>query len=254
MRAAIALTPDPLGGLPALKRSATALEASGIGIAWFEQGPADPAPFCSAALLAASTRYLRLAVAVAAGAHPVAIAEDAAVLDAASNGRAVLALHGEDGELLRESAEAVQAALRPLPFEHRGARWQIPARLDSNGDHEQRLRVTPATTQAQLPLFLTGPAAPALAAELRLPLAEVLDLSEPGLGWPDPGRLTAELLARRQRRGLELAVLRPPAAASEREVHAAAALFASRVQPRIELDRLPEGLEEHWQATLERGR
>ncbi len=119
----------------------------------------------AAATAAARTSLTRLVVTVALGPdHPVTLAEDLAVLDNISAGRVValvdtgeldLAAAGEDLALLR-------AALAPRPVRHQGPRWTVPAGLDGH-EAPAAIEVTPKPVQLELPVWLTGAAAVALA-------------------------------------------------------------------------------------------
>ena len=165
MRLGLALSagagPDPLARLA---EQATAAEDAGLEIVWLEPD-AVPVPLLTAGALAASTSSVRIAACVPAGPHPLAIAEAASVADNCSAGRLILAISDRDGdaELFAETADALLAAIAARPFAHAGARWRIPAALPENDGNSERIVVTPSTVQIELPLWLCGASAAAVA-------------------------------------------------------------------------------------------
>ena len=252
----------------ALAEQAEQAEALGFDIAWIEPGGPIEDTIVAAASLAPRTSSIRLAAVVPVGRDPVRLAEDAAVADLVSGGRFLLALAGDDPELLAETVDVFFRATAPSPFAHRGARWTVPARLPANEPGEERLRVTPAPLQLELPIWLLGEAAPEVAASHGLSCVASEDgpvsvareawsaverrlgpaaarLRRPALrafDGGDPELLVASLRADREAFGLDVAVVRitgPDRATSLRRV-------ATHVRPRLQLDRLPDGLGEHW--------
>jgi alkanesulfonate monooxygenase SsuD/methylene tetrahydromethanopterin reductase-like flavin-dependent oxidoreductase (luciferase family) len=273
--------------LASLAQQAVACETAGIDLVWL--GPAGDGAgrvtttLAAAAALAAVTTALRLAAAVQVGSHPLRIAEEATVADNCANGRLVLVLVDRQAreDLLAESADVLLAATAPRPFSHDGPRWKIPAHRPENDDVERRLRVTPASAQIELPIWLGGGACarvarqrglshvctrqdtPAAAAEvwaatdahlgmaaarLRRPAIRSLDVSPEG-HFDDEG-LVARLRAEREQWGMDVAIVHLPGLlddhARERVIDAVARL----VRPRVQLDALPAGLEEHWKETF----
>jgi alkanesulfonate monooxygenase SsuD/methylene tetrahydromethanopterin reductase-like flavin-dependent oxidoreductase (luciferase family) len=266
----------PLGSLV---EQAVAAEEHGLELAWLEAGPATGPPLITAAALGARTTVLRLAACVAAGEHPLAIAEAAAVADNCSNGRLVLAVASDDAALLMETADALLAATAAGPFRHAGERWTIPAHRPENDGAQERIVVTPATVQLELPLWLAGAAAPAVARSRGLAsVAGTTDgdpakewrttedqlgpaaarLGRPGIYTPavgpdgafDDGELVELLRADQQAWGLDLAVVRLPSSLGAVARVRAIQRLASWVKPRVIQVPLPDGLEDDWSAHL----
>jgi alkanesulfonate monooxygenase SsuD/methylene tetrahydromethanopterin reductase-like flavin-dependent oxidoreductase (luciferase family) len=255
-------------------RDAARLDALGYDLAWISEAEA-PAPLVVAGALAPVTRGLRIAACVRAGAHPVAVAEDAAAADLVLGGRLVLALEGDEAPLLTETFEVLQLAFAARPFAHTGARWRIPARLPEHVGIPPRLRVTPTPAQLELPVWLAGPAAP-LAAEtclttfladsglqaaaeawsrlerlgglgahrLRRVLRFAVTVSEQGT--VDVAELVGELRAHRDAWGLDVAILALPAMLPRPARERALEEVARFVRPRLQLEALPPGLEDSW--------
>lgn len=279
MRLGLALSagagPDPLARLA---EQATAAEDAGLEIVWLEPD-AVPVPLLTAGALAASTSSVRIAACVPAGPHPLAIAEAASVADNCSAGRLILAISDRDGdaELFAETADALLAAIAARPFAHAGARWRIPAALPENDGNSERIVVTPSTVQIELPLWLCGASAAAVArarglcsvsceqesaaraaaawsataqalglaaARLRRPALRALAADERGLF--DDEQSVARLRAEQRDWGLDVAILRPPSDLGEAAWRTAIDRIATRVRPRVVQDELPAGLEQHW--------
>jgi alkanesulfonate monooxygenase SsuD/methylene tetrahydromethanopterin reductase-like flavin-dependent oxidoreductase (luciferase family) len=225
--------------------AAAQAEDLGFDVAWINE-EATPAPLVAAAWLAARTRGIRIAAEVIAGPHPVALAEEAAVADLATGGRLILAMRGDDEELLGETVDLLVAALAARPFVHEGARWRVPARLPEHQHVEERLRVTPAPAQLELPVWVTGAAGRAVARSRAVPFA---GREERGLASgrvrpairvidsDDPDVIVDRLLAERNFWGLDTVVLDAP-----RELWP---LLAGEVRARLQLDQTPAGLVRH---------
>jgi alkanesulfonate monooxygenase SsuD/methylene tetrahydromethanopterin reductase-like flavin-dependent oxidoreductase (luciferase family) len=267
------------GGLEALLRQAVAADDAGLELVWIDADAGGP-PLLTAAAVATHTESVRLVVAVRVGDHPLALAEDAFVLDALSAGRLVLVVEGGAGDedLLAESADVLLAAASTVPFRHAGPRWTIPAELPENDGAQPRIVVTPAPVNLEMPLWLAGPASPPVARARGLSHVAGADdgaaraawattdgalglqarrLRRPALrdvalahdGALDAGALVADLLAARDGWGLDVALLRLPAGATVDAREAAALRLATAVRPRVQHP-LPEGLEEHWDQRL----
>jgi alkanesulfonate monooxygenase SsuD/methylene tetrahydromethanopterin reductase-like flavin-dependent oxidoreductase (luciferase family) len=146
---------------------ATARRADELGfdLVWLDTGSA-----VTACALAAATESVRVGLALTCGAHPVNLAEEAAVADLVLGGRLVLALGPGGWGLgpLSETVEVVLAAQAPRPFAHDGPQWTIPANLPGNLETETRVRVTPTPAQIEPPVWITGPDAATVAAEFGL--------------------------------------------------------------------------------------
>jgi hypothetical protein len=280
MRLALALSGSTL---ESLATQAVAAEAAGIDIAWLESDDRGQTGFLQAAALSARTTSIRLAASVPVGEHPLAIAEAAAVADNCSNGRLILILEDRlgDPELLAESADVVLAGLTTRPFNHRGARWTIPAQLPENDQHEARVIVTPHSVQPELPVWLMGPSADEVArtrgltvvatadadpadltrawtaaetmlgsSVVRLRRPGVFELELSGEGTFDDDALVAMLTSAQRGWGMDIAVLRPPRETADSVVAAIADRVSSHVRPRVTMDALAVGLEQHWREVL----
>jgi alkanesulfonate monooxygenase SsuD/methylene tetrahydromethanopterin reductase-like flavin-dependent oxidoreductase (luciferase family) len=201
-------------------------EALGFDAVWLDERDLG-APLVVAAAVAAQTTGLRLIACVDAGPHPVTLVEETIVADLASNGRIVLVVRSDDAELLGETVAVLQLAFASRPFRHDGPRWRIPADLPEHDRLGERLRVTPAPAQLQLPVWTAGAAGAVVAAARGITMPRVARY-----GDVDVERLRAD--------EPDLAVLDT----------ADLAWVASHVRPRVQLDALPDGLEGDWDATL----
>ena len=266
---------DPLQSLVAQAQEA---EAAGIDTAWLPADGDSVNALLSAAALAAQTTTLRLAAAVTVGGHPLGIAEAAAVADNCSNGRVILVLQDcGDAGLLAETTDVIISAAAPRPFRHEGERWRIPANLPENDQPEERIILTPTFVQTDLPVWLQGAGAAAVARERGLPCvaAEGDDPQQTARCWSeteaalgrsaarlrrvgsfdlrasddgrfDDDRLVQELLGARRLWGLDTAVLRPAATLGDHGRARAVARLVRHVRPRVQLHELPAGLGAHW--------
>lgn len=271
------------GSLEESLRFGAEAEELGLDLAWIEPGGPHPAaPLALTAALAARTSVLRLVACVAAGPHPLSIAEEAAVTDQCANGRLVVAVGEQAGDegLLEETVEVLLAAWAPRPFRHHGERWTIPAAAP-DGEPGARIRVTPSPAQLELPLWLSGPAAGAVArrralthvvdaawpseqaaaewaatevacgsgaARLRRPAIRTLETDADG--HFDDRALVTRLRAEQQTWGLDVAILAPPASLGAHARRAVLHRLTTLVRPRLQLDELPPGLEDFWDHTL----
>jgi alkanesulfonate monooxygenase SsuD/methylene tetrahydromethanopterin reductase-like flavin-dependent oxidoreductase (luciferase family) len=247
-------------------------EELGFDIAWIEEREAL-APLVVAGALAAMTSGIRLAASLTAGPHPISLAEEAAVADLASNGRLVLALTSDDEGLLRETVELLFHAFAARPFAHDGPRWQAPAGLSENERAEQRMRVTPPPAQLEPSIWLGGAAGPAVArssacaliardddataqwraleralglAAQRLRRPALVPVELAGTDALDAARLIESLQQRQEEWGMDVAILELPQGMDAGSRARALRAIASEVRPRVQLDRLPPGLEGHW--------
>lgn len=259
MRVGVALTMGADASLRRLASRARAADVAGLDLIWL-QAPAVAQPLLGVSALAGETQDIRLGACVASGPHPLSIAEAASVADNCCAGRLVLAITEQDGDagLLAETADVLLAATAPRPFAHAGARWRIPALLPENDGSTSLISLTPPCVQLELPIWLSGAHAAALAAERGL--AWVRSETETAAG-PEPLRarrpalralldddeaLVARLRAEQRKWGLDLAILCPPAGLDDAGWGAAVRRIATRIRPRLVQDELPAGLEEHW--------
>ncbi|HEY8339515.1 MAG TPA: LLM class flavin-dependent oxidoreductase [Egibacteraceae bacterium] len=271
--------------LEPLAEQAACAEDHGFDLVWLDErhGAADgiPTPLVAVAALAPRVASVRLGASVDVGAvHPITVAEEAAVADQVSGGRLVLGLRAAAGVPAARFAEAVDvvlAAQAPRPFRHEGETWRIPANLPDNTSVEQRVRVTPPPAQLEPTVWLQGGGAEAAARERALAylggagdsdeeLAAVwraaaahlgpaaARLRRPALrdavvtaaGDVDADGLVTSLRAAREAWGLDVVVWCLPAGLDRAARLRAVAQLATRVWPRVQIDRLPAGLEERW--------
>jgi alkanesulfonate monooxygenase SsuD/methylene tetrahydromethanopterin reductase-like flavin-dependent oxidoreductase (luciferase family) len=268
----ILLEPSDAGDLEALVAAGEAARASGLDGILLARTPLVSAPLVAAAALAARVGAIRIAAEVEVGdAHPIEVAEEAAVVDVASGGRLILVATPAPGraERVGEALDLIRTALSPAPFAFEGPTWRVPANLPANEHNpERRARLTPSPAQPRLEVWGAGEGREAALARGLGYLAGADDApSDLGAAWDraaaalgpagigaararrerwddDPAALVARLRAGREAFGQSWAVVRAPGAA---------ALAISRlVRPRVQSDRLPDGLEAHWDATLPR--
>jgi alkanesulfonate monooxygenase SsuD/methylene tetrahydromethanopterin reductase-like flavin-dependent oxidoreductase (luciferase family) len=264
------LEPADADSLDALAAAGEAARSSGLDGILIGRTPLVSAPLVAAAALAARVGSIRIAAEVEVGeAHPIEVAEEAAVVDVASGGRLILVATPAPGREARfgEALDLVRTALSPAPFLFEGPTWRVPANLPANEHNlERRARLTPSPAQPRLEVWGAGAGREAALARglgyLAGPDDDPADLA--GAWWRaaaalgpagigaararrerydgDAAALVARLRGGREAFGQSWAVVRAPGAA---------ALTISRwVRPRVQTDRLPEGLEAHWDATL----
>lgn len=246
-------------------RVAEATHAAGLDGVLLTASSALPAPLVVAAALASRVGDIRIAALLDGGdRHPVELAEEAAVVDVASGGRLILAVRPAAGheEAYGELLDLLRLCFAARPFRFEGARWTVPAGLPQNVHNpETRVRVTPAPAQARLELWGAGAGAGRDEALVR-GLGHLADASDDdatlAAAWNATASTPAALGAPRGRRttwtdaGTLLARLRAARAAWDQDWAAVAApaeavLELSRlVRPRVQLERLPAGLEEFW--------
>jgi alkanesulfonate monooxygenase SsuD/methylene tetrahydromethanopterin reductase-like flavin-dependent oxidoreductase (luciferase family) len=153
-------------------------EVHGFDSAWvaerhFAEDGYCPAPAVAAAAIAARTTAMRIGILGILGlVHPLYVAEDAAVVDNASNGRVVFApMNATPAEMagygvspdeydarFEESVEVLMKAWAANPFRHEGRFWQIPANMPEHGEAAtaKRLTSSPKPAQLELPMWIAG--------------------------------------------------------------------------------------------------
>jgi hypothetical protein len=255
------------------------VEEAGFDLLWLAPGATRSAPFVTAATLASDTIGLRIGVQTALGhAHPIHLAEDAAVCDLVLRGRLVLGLEPAPGheDNFPEGVSLLLASHRSRPFRHPGPRWPTPANLDANTfSKDERVRVTPAPAQTELPTWIVGDDATATAFGLppvvvslddgehtraaldrelgartiRLPRPAIVDVPLAG-DRVDHNRLVAALRTAQRAWGLDTALLRLPV--DDTSWPDLVTDLQRLVRPRVQLDRLPPGLEGRWDRELVR--
>lgn len=255
-----------------LTERAVLAESAGIDIAWLPLADLDDSALIRAAAIAAGTASIRIAASVPIGTHPLEIAEAIAVTDNCCGGRLAVVLEGdEEGRsLFEETLDVIAVACRPRPFRHAGPRWRIPANLPENDQHEDRVIVTPFLVQLELPIWLRGAGAAELAGACLRPVvtplaateghppdqsgapARVLEVSvtTPADGSFAVEPLVAALIGHRAAWSSGIALLRLPGDLSDLAWATAVDRLARHVRPRLVLDALPDGLDEHWKAAL----
>jgi alkanesulfonate monooxygenase SsuD/methylene tetrahydromethanopterin reductase-like flavin-dependent oxidoreductase (luciferase family) len=250
--------------LAALTDAAEGARVAGLDGVLLAESHAVPAPLVAAAALAGRVPDVLVAAEVGLGdRHPVEVAEEAVVTDLALGGRLILVARparGCEGRFA-EAVDLLRHAFAPRPFRFEGEHWRVPANLLQNEwMPEERVRVTPVPPRARLELWTAGAAARTAALVRGLGhLADAADdpaalaadwaaASEASLGAPRARReawVGADALVARLRDGRETfdqdwaVVAAPVAAAGE---------IGSLVRPRLQLHRLPPGLEEFWDA------
>jgi hypothetical protein len=260
------LEPEGVDSAAAALEAARAARAGGLDGILLAPSPALPAPLVVAAAVAPAAFGILVAAEVPIGdRHPIELAEEAAVTDLAAAGRLVLVVTPAAGceDAFGEALDLLRTALAARPFRFEGRRWTVPARLPQNTHNvDDLVRVTPAPLQPRLQVWTSGGDGPdprrglghlacadADPAALGARWAAAEEALGPALvGTPrarrhrygDPGALVEQLRAGRRAFGQDWAVVRAPARA--------AVEIGRRVRPRVQLDRLPEGLEAHWAA------
>lgn len=268
-------------GGAALRTAAAQAEDHGFDLLWLREDDRLVDPFLAATVAAAATSGLRIGVEVAVGgAHPVVVAEQAAVCDLAIGGRLVLGLRPAEGceADFGDAAELVLRSHRPRPFRHAGPRWPTPAGLEANAFMRDRtVRVTPPPSQPELPTWITGDAAVAARFGLSPVTADVDDgatawrasddrLGEQAVRMSRPAVLDVPLdgvrldhlalvdvlVGARDTWGLDTAVLRQPASIAGADRDAVVSDLAGIVRPRVQQEQIPSGLLEWWDEELVR--
>jgi hypothetical protein len=236
--------------------AARAAHAAGLDGVLLAAGEALPAPLVTAAFVAASVPDILIAAELPIGdRHPLEVAEEALVADQASGGRLIVVACPAPGaeDAYDEALDLIRVATVARPFRFAGERWTVPARLPENSDaHDELVRVTPAPAGVRLELWCAGVPV-AVAADRGLghlaeaPVANgvvaaaVPAVSEPRARrerWTGAAQLVEGLRAGRAEVGQDWSVVVAPLAA--------VAAIGAEVRPRVQLDRLPDGLERHW--------
>lgn len=245
--------------------SSQAAQQAGLDGVMLIPTPTQPAPLVTAAAIAGAVPDILIAAEVPLGErHPLEVAEEASVVDQCSAGRLVLVVRPAPAAEadFAEAVSLLQTAFASRPFRFEGTRWRVPANLPENVHNiEHRTRLMPPPLQPRLELWASGvPVRFAIAHAL----GHVADGSTAGEQlrdewhgaqdlpwgvtlprvrrdrWDTCGQLLARLKEGRATFGQDWCVLRAPASA----------LFdvGRALAPRIQLDGLPAGLDEHWSA------
>lgn len=239
----------------------------GIDVLWLDHASDESygSTLVTAAFLSAIIPSIRIAAVVDVGPHPVSIAEQAGVADLALGGRLTLVVRCGDDEidLLDETVGVLLLAFASRPFRHHGRRWTIPAQSEANtGWIEDRIIVTPTPSQLDLPIWIVGPCCQAVAAEHGLAFVsdspvdagDSTSRSRPAivsLRGSDPvaaaGAAVNSLREAQRRWGMDLAVF--DAESSDKAARLATIEHITHeVRPRVQMDRLPPGIEGFWDA------
>lgn len=260
------LEPAPTTELDVLTEAARAAHAAGLDGVLLREAPELPAPLLAVAALSARVGDIRLAAEISLGRrHPLELAEEAAVVDVTCGGRLLLVVRPESGaeDRFDEALDLLRVALSARPFRFEGRHWQVPANLPENvHGRDEQVRLMPPPAQLRLEIWGAGEGArdSALARGLGYlaardeepaPLAAALERSAEALGpavlgalrarrerLDTPEELVARLRAGRTAFGQDCAVVEggPDTAA----------VLGGHVAPRVQLNRLPVGLEEFW--------
>jgi hypothetical protein len=173
--------------------------AEGHGLFGVLAGFANPLTAITGAVYASTaTDFVRVVARVQLGLeHPVAIAEELAVLDNVNNGRTViLADTGERaaGDASDEVAVLCEA-LGNRPVHHDGPKWKVPAGLPANATAPKSIAVTPKPAQLEIPFWLTGARAAEVSESSRLPILARAPSSVSDPGWVQPAiaRISGDL-------------------------------------------------------------
>ncbi|HEY4826966.1 MAG TPA: LLM class flavin-dependent oxidoreductase [Solirubrobacteraceae bacterium] len=264
------LAPTDADSLDRLLSAGRVASAEGLDGVLLRASVELPAPLVTAAVLARAVPHILVAVEIPIGdRHPLEVAEEAAVVDLVAGGRLVLVVRAASGteDDFDETLDFLRTAFGARPFRWSGRRWRSPANLAENVNNpEHRTRLMPPPAQPRLEVWTGG--AHGLAATSR-GIGHLADVgSDPeelaklwrtaednpaavgaprGLSaqWEGGPELVARLRAGRAAFGQDWAVVSAPASA--------AAELGRYVRPRVVLDELPPGLEDHWDSvTLNR--
>lgn len=251
------------------------VETAGLDMLWLRSTPARPAEALAAAASVASVaQALQIGAHVhLGGQHPIYVAEERNVVDQLLAGRLVVALDAPagDGDTLAEWTQVLLLAAGTNPFRHFGQHFAIPAGLPENSiNTERRIVVTPRPFALEPQVWVAGPDALQVAGEYGLTLLNLslgdeprwsdlaaflgrrsIRLRRPAIRTWDPAgedatALAARLKGERDASGLDTVLVHVTARPGGREWQAALDELASVVRPRLQMDRLPEGLETFW--------
>ncbi|HEY1510176.1 MAG TPA: LLM class flavin-dependent oxidoreductase [Solirubrobacteraceae bacterium] len=257
------LAPEGVDSLEGLVQAGRAVSTEGLDGVLIRPSSGLPAPLVSAGVLAGAVDHVLIAVAVPLGdRHPLELAEEAAVVDLGAGGRLILVVEPAAGqeEHFAEALDLVRTALAAGPFRWSGPRWQTPANLPENVNNpERRTRLMPPPLQPRLEIWTgAGAGSAAIARGLGYLAPTDADVAELEVLWRSAAEnpatigaprarderwvgareLVERLRAGRSAFGQDWAVVRAPVAAAPE--------LGRYVRPRVVLDELPPGLEEHW--------
>lgn len=248
---------------------AAAVDEAGLDLLWWTAGRDHlmASPLLAAAEAPAAESISVVVDIALRGLHPLALAEERNVTDQLLGGRLVVALDGDPDETVEVADVLVQAA-SARPFTHVGPRWKIPAGLPVNSINPERaVRVTPqpAALTPQVWLHATTPndrsglpvvdSATTWAELDRGARTLARHAVRPAVRYwrprdESPGQLAARLRGEGYRHGLDFVAIHMPAHPLSDEWHAGIRALAQLIRPRLQMDSLPNGLEEHWDQTL----
>jgi alkanesulfonate monooxygenase SsuD/methylene tetrahydromethanopterin reductase-like flavin-dependent oxidoreductase (luciferase family) len=206
--------------------------------------------------------------------HPIMVAESCAVADLLLGGRLIVAVANGRGshDAFREEVEILLRAQATRPFKHAGNAWTIPAHLEGNIGHEERVTVMPPPHQIELPVWIAGVELSAVAAEYGLPFIShhtdppsrvanawrALDdrlgaarwrlrrpafVSVPSTHPADLADLYEALRDGQLKWGLDIAIIRSAGLGLEQTLDA----VATGLRPRLQLDTVPSGVGQLWE-------
>jgi alkanesulfonate monooxygenase SsuD/methylene tetrahydromethanopterin reductase-like flavin-dependent oxidoreductase (luciferase family) len=191
--------------LPEGRERELAAAAERHGLFGVLAGAGNPLTAVNAAVYASTaTEFARVVVRVALGLeHPVLIAEELSVLDNVNNGRTiVLADAGElDEDAAGDELAVLREALGNRPLQHEGPVWKVPAGLPANATAPSSIAVTPKPAQLEVPFWVTGTAATAIAAAQGLPVLAHLPADADSSRTVQPARdaITGDVARDRER-------------------------------------------------------
>jgi hypothetical protein len=188
--------------LPSGSEAELAVAAESVGVPFVHVAAAAGTESAIAAAVVATTSTVRVLVGVNVGVeHPVTLAEEIAVLDNLSNGRVgvIAELGSLDADAAAEDVVLLQASWSGRAIAHHGKRWQVPAGIAGHVA-PSAVMVTPPPAQLQVPLWVSGGAAGAVAESLAV--AVVVDTPADVVAAnpvaPARGSLSGDLDADRQ--------------------------------------------------------
>lgn len=230
------LEPIALGTLDDALEAGEHARLAGLDGLLVAPSEALPAPLVTVAAVAARIPDLLLAAEVELGkAHPVELAEEAAVVDQLTRGRSMLVLRGEG--LVDAALDQLQSAavgVMPPPFGTSLAIWLAEASPQRAASRGMGHLAPPNTADEALAAgWAQASAAGRFVPRARRELAS------------DPESLLRRLREGRAAFGQDWAVVSGSATEA-----AAAARYA---RPRVRLVSLPPGLEEHWEGPFAAG-